>query len=113
MARRLTQEIVEVVVDATGASLNRRLTQEIVESVVKATGASAIRRITQIAVEVLITNPVAPFGEQPGPQDIPWSPSLIAAGLDAAAQPPGGFVNPHPVRVNLGQVGTRIEIDRR
>ncbi len=55
--RRLTQEVVEVLSEATGASLNRRLTQEVVEVLSEATGASLNRRLTQMVVEVLTRSP--------------------------------------------------------
>ncbi len=77
MARRVTQEAVEVALTATGASVNRRVSQAAVEVAVKATGASVNRRVTQIVIEVPLVQPVHPFQMESRVIYPEWSPAFI------------------------------------
>ncbi len=103
MARRVTQEAVEVAVKATGASVNRRVTQEAVEVAVKATGASVNRRVTQIVIEVPLVQPVHPFQMESRVMYPEWSPAFIQSPVESQSIVYASYFGIHARVIELGQ----------
>jgi len=106
MARRLTQETIEVPTKGSGTAVTRRLTQEVIEVPTKGSGTAVTRRLTQIVIEVAITQPVTV-----GPTDVrliypEWSPAYSQPPVEGQAITYASFFGPHAKIITLG--GRRI-----
>lgn len=85
--RRVTQDVVEAPEHTTLASLNRRVTQDVVEASEHTTLASLNRRVTQIVIEVPMQQPVGVFAPPGAPPAVDvWSPSFMYAGPIASGE---------------------------
>jgi hypothetical protein len=113
MARRNTQEPVEVATKATGVSVNRRVTQEPVEVATKATGTSVNRRLTQIVIEVPIIQPVQPFGSDARLNYPLWSPAAMQSPVEAQSINYASYFGIHAHKITLGKRGIWQRFQRR
>lgn len=93
MARRLTQEVVEVPGQLATNAINRRF--------------------TQIVIEVPIQNPVFPFGETPQVQYPIWSPAYTQPPVEGEALNYASYGGIHQHVIGLGRRREWQQVKRR